>query len=113
MYVQFTSCVYWVRTAEFLKPVIFMNRFQVKKQPLEGVLEKKPSFVLGDIDIFIKVLVLYEQLKTQSIVFCRSSIIIFKEHANPQACKVIFPPSINETRTIGERCIQNPVEYLR
>ena len=40
-----------------------------------------------DIDISIKFLVLDEQLKTQGSVFCRISIIIFKGHVNPQACK--------------------------
>ena len=52
----------------------------VKKQRLEGALEI-------DIDISIKFLVLDEQLKTQGSVFCRISIIIFKGHVNPQACK--------------------------
>ena len=61
----------------------------VKKQPLEGPLEK--TLFAIDIDIFIKFLVLDEQLITQGSVFCRSSIIIFKGHVNPQACKEIFP----------------------
>ena len=63
----------------------------VKKQPLEGPLEKTLFAIDIDIDIFIKFLVLDEQLITQGSVFCRSSIIIFKGHVNPQACKEIFP----------------------